>query len=48
MIVEDNPHGIAAARASGAHVMIVQDPNEVTWDRITAQIQFAEQGGIPR
>lgn len=48
LIVEDNPHGIAAARASGAHVMIVQDPNEVTWDRITAQIQFAEQGGIPR
>lgn len=34
IVVEDNPHGVAAARASGAHVMIVSDPRDVTWDRI--------------
>jgi len=42
LIVEDNPHGIAAARASGARVMVVQDPSEVTWDNVFANIQRAE------
>lgn len=34
VIVEDNPHGVAAARASGAHVLVVKDPTEVTFTRI--------------
>ncbi|MEG0866460.1 MAG: HAD family phosphatase [Hafnia sp.] len=34
VIVEDNPHGIAAAHASGANVLVVKDPSEVTWARI--------------
>jgi HAD superfamily hydrolase (TIGR01509 family) len=46
LVVEDNPHGIAAARASGAHVMVVEDPNDVTWDRVTEQLNRAEQGGV--
>jgi HAD superfamily hydrolase (TIGR01509 family) len=45
LVVEDNPNGIAAARAAGAHLMVVQDPNDVTWDRITAQIRRIEHGG---
>lgn len=38
LVLEDNPHGLAAARSSGAHVLVVNDPNEVTWDRIAAEI----------
>ncbi|QLA06955.1 HAD family phosphatase [Enterobacter ludwigii] len=34
LVVEDNPHGIAAARAAGAHVLTVASPEEVTWPRI--------------
>lgn len=48
LIVEDNPHGIAAARASGAYVMVVEDPNDVTWDRITARLAEIESTGAAR
>ncbi len=34
LVVEDNQHGIAAAKANGCHVMVVKDPTEVTIDRI--------------
>ncbi|WP_449567283.1 HAD family hydrolase [Lelliottia nimipressuralis] len=34
VVVEDNPHGIEAAIAAGAHVMAVRDPSDVTWSRI--------------
>lgn len=34
IVVEDNPHGIAAAQAAGAHVLTVRDPSEVTWLRL--------------
>lgn len=44
LVLEDNPHGIAAARAAGAHVMVVGDINDVTWDRIVEQICRAETG----
>lgn len=29
LIIEDNAHGIAAAKASGAHVLVVSDPSGV-------------------
>ena len=45
LVVEDNAHGIAAARASGANVMVVADPNDVTWDRILKSISAAEATG---
>ncbi|MHA6679794.1 HAD family hydrolase [Enterobacter cloacae] len=35
VIIEDNPHGIAAARATGANVLEVRDPSDVTWDKIS-------------
>lgn len=43
LVVEDNPHGITAARAAGTHVMVVKDPNDVTWDRIAEQLTRIEQ-----
>ncbi|EPF17739.1 Phosphorylated carbohydrates phosphatase TM_1254 [Cedecea davisae] len=43
VIVEDNPHGIAAARASGAHVMEVAGPSEVTWNRLRNFIAKCEE-----
>lgn len=42
LIIEDNHHGIEAARKSGGHVMEVKDVYDVTYDRITAAIQRAE------
>jgi HAD superfamily hydrolase (TIGR01509 family) len=38
LILEDNPHGLHAARMSGAHVLKVDDPSMVTWDLISAEI----------
>ncbi|WP_208951733.1 HAD family phosphatase [Rahnella sp. ChDrAdgB13] len=43
VVVEDNPHGIAAARASGAHVLAVSHPGDVSWARIHSFIQECEQ-----
>lgn len=45
LVVEDNAHGIAAAKASGAHVMVVTAPNEVTLDRIRDCIKRTEIRG---
>lgn len=42
VVVEDNPHGVAAARAAGAHVLVVKDPSEVTWENIQAFIAECE------
>lgn len=44
LIVEDNENGIRAARASGAHVLVVADPTEVTLENITNAISHAEGG----
>lgn len=38
LIVEDNDHGVRAARSSGAHVLVVGDPSDVTHDRLLAAI----------
>ena len=45
LVIEDNEHGVAAARASGAHVMVVESPLDVTYDRIVAQIARIEAMG---
>lgn len=39
VVVEDNPHGIAAAEAAGAHVLRVANPSEVQYSRIIKFIQ---------
>ena len=38
LILEDNDHGIAAARASGAHVMVVGTPDDVRYAAIRREI----------
>ncbi len=38
LILEDNDHGIAAARASGGHVMVVGEPSDVTLEAIRTRI----------
>lgn len=42
LIVEDNENGIKAARASGAHVLVVRDVNAVNIDNLLARIRLAE------
>lgn len=43
LIVEDNDHGLRAARDSGAHVMAVASPADVTYDRIIEAIAGCAQ-----
>jgi HAD superfamily hydrolase (TIGR01509 family) len=43
LIVEDNENGIRAARASGAHVMEVDEVTDVTYANITARIAECEK-----
>jgi HAD superfamily hydrolase (TIGR01509 family) len=43
LVLEDNEHGIAAARAAGAHLMIIGDVTDVTLDGIMKHIQEAER-----
>lgn len=42
LIVEDNEHGVKAARASGAHVLVVGDVEDVRYDNIMNAIRRAE------
>ncbi len=42
LVVEDNEHGIASARAAGAHLMIVEEVTDVTLDNILKHISQAE------
>jgi len=39
LVVEDNEHGIAAARAAGCHVLQVAEPSEVTYRRLQQAIE---------
>jgi HAD superfamily hydrolase (TIGR01509 family) len=43
IVVEDNEHGLQAARASGAHVMAVDSVMAVNYDNIRAHIQRFER-----
>lgn len=42
VIVEDSEHGVTAGRASGAHVMVVGDPSQVSHDSLTGFIAAIE------
>lgn len=42
LVVEDNEHGIRAATASGAHVLVVRETTDVTYDAITRKIAAIE------
>ena len=43
LVIEDNQHGIAAARAAGAKVMAVAQVTEVNYQNIMAHIKQAEK-----
>lgn len=43
LVVEDNEHGISAARAAGTHIMAVETTFDVTHDRVIASILAAER-----
>ena len=42
LVLEDNEHGIAAARAAGAHLMVVEQILDVGYDNISRHIRRAE------
>lgn len=42
LIVEDNPHGLEAARKSGCHVLQVENVDEVNFDNISRRIRNCE------
>jgi HAD superfamily hydrolase (TIGR01509 family) len=42
LILEDNENGIKAAEASGGHLLIIKDPNDVTLENITNRIKEIE------
>jgi HAD superfamily hydrolase (TIGR01509 family) len=42
LILEDNDHGIHAAKASGAHVLVVRDVHEVNLENILERIAQIE------
>ena len=46
LILEDNEHGIQAARASGANVLVVNSPADVTYDRIRAAMERVFSEGM--
>jgi beta-phosphoglucomutase len=46
VIVEDNENGVKAATAAGAHVLVVEGPDDVTLDAIQSRIVLAESTHI--
>lgn len=46
LIVEDNENGIKAAKASGAHVLIVREIDEVNIDNIMNRIKEIDEGKL--
>jgi beta-phosphoglucomutase len=48
VVVEDNENGIKAATAAGAHVLVVDNPEDVALDRILARIATAGNGSDRR
>ncbi|HTB63401.1 MAG TPA: HAD family phosphatase [Opitutales bacterium] len=39
LVLEDNPNGIASARAAGCPLMVVHETSDVTYDRILTEIK---------
>jgi beta-phosphoglucomutase len=47
LIVEDNDNGIRAAKAAGAHLLVVKDVQDTSLDNILSAIRLAEQSQEP-
>ena len=48
LILEDNDHGIQAAQASGAHVLVVNTVDDVNYDKIASAIHAINTGNKDR
>lgn len=48
VIVEDNENGVKAATAAGAHVLVVEGPDDVTLDAIQSRIALAQSSAERR
>lgn len=48
LIVEDSPYGLKAATNSGAHVLRVKNPSDVTVDKITSNIKNPKNMNEPK
>jgi len=46
LVLEDNEHGIAAAKAAGTHVMIIKEVNDVSLDAILHRIREIEGSNL--
>lgn len=46
LIIEDNDHGIKAAKASGAHVLVVRNVDDVNYHNISTAIAKAEKVAV--
>jgi HAD superfamily hydrolase (TIGR01509 family) len=44
LVVEDNEHGVQAAKASGAHVLVVSTVYDVNYENIMRRINEIEGG----
>ncbi len=42
LVIEDNPHGVAAATAAGTHVLVVKEVTDVTYENIMRRINELE------
>jgi HAD superfamily hydrolase (TIGR01509 family) len=43
LVVEDNEHGIAAAKAAGTHLLVVGETTDVTYDAVRHRIKHLEE-----
>jgi beta-phosphoglucomutase len=48
LVLEDNAHGIAAAKAAGAHVLVIGEPSDVTLDNILNRIAEIESNFLSK
>jgi beta-phosphoglucomutase len=44
LVVEDNANGVRAAMDAGAHVLVVSDPTDVTFERVSTELEILNGG----
>jgi len=47
LVVEDNDNGVRAATDAGAHLLVVRDVLDVTYEAISERVRWVEQKGAP-
>lgn len=41
LIIEDSPHGVAAAQATACHLLVVRDAQDLSWEKLSALLGSA-------